>query len=152
MESRDPDFVDFIANGMKNTTEVVDDLMKVEGPVLKISICNRDDEPQVVEDYLRHLQEMFGSEIKIVTSGNIWIDAISPDANKGTALEVFLDLFGIDREECMAFGDQYNDVEMLEAAGISYAMSTAAPGIEKHATHITDSVEDVLEDILAQLP
>ncbi len=54
-------------------------------------------------------------------------------------------------EECVAFGDQYNDVEMLETVGMGYAMSNAAPGIAGHAKYITDSVEEVLEDILAGL-
>lgn len=51
----------------------------------------------------------------------------------------------------VAFGDQYNDVEMLETVGMGYAMSNAAPGIAGHAKYITDSVEEVLEDILAGL-
>ena len=38
-----------------------------------------------------------------------------------------MDLFGITPEECVAFGDQYNDVEMLETVGMGYAMSNAAP-------------------------
>ena len=54
-------------------------------------------------------------------------------------------------EECIAFGDQYNDIEMLELAGQGYAMSAAAPGIAAHAEYVTDSVEEVLEDVLAGL-
>ena len=41
--------------------------------------------------------------------------------------------------------------EMLELVGRSYAMSNAAPGISYHADYVTDSVEDVLEDLLAGL-
>ena len=52
----------------------------------------------------------------------------------------------------MAFGDQYNDVEMLQFVGTSYAMSNAAPGISYYSTYVTDSVDDVLEDLLATLP
>ena len=61
-------------------------------------------------------------------------------------------ILDVEPEECIAFGDQYNDVEMLELVGTSYAMSNAAPGISIHADYVTDSVEDVLEDILAGLP
>ena len=62
-----------------------------------------------------------------------------------------MDLFQVKPEECVAFGDQYNDIEMLQLAGTSYAMSNAAPGISYYSTYVTDSVEDVLEDILAQV-
>ena len=132
---------------MHNTTEIVDDITKVRGPFLKLAIANMHSHD--LGPYLRHLQEMFSPAVKVVTSGNIWIDFIVPGYNKGTALQKMMDLFGVKPEECMAFGDQYNDVEMLELAGQGYAMSNAAPGIAGHARYVTDSVEEVLEDVLA---
>lgn len=151
IEDNDPAFVDHIVNIMKNTTQVVHDVSKVGGPILKIAICNMKDGPHIVDKYLKHLQDMFGAEIKVVTSGNLWIDFIAPGANKGTALEGLLELFHIKPEECMAFGDQYNDVEMLQLVGTSYAMSNAAPGISYYSTYVTDSVEEVLQDLVDEL-
>ena len=110
------------------------------------------DGPHIVDKYQKHLQDMFSSEIKVVTSGNIWIDFIAPGTNKGAALEKLINRLDIKPEECMAFGDQYNDVEMLQFVGTSYAMSNAAPGISYYSTYVTDSVDDVLEDLLATLP
>ena len=107
------------------------------------------DGPHIIDKYLHHLKAKFSSEIKVVTSGNIWIDFIAPGTNKGTALLKLLDVLQIRPEECMAFGDQYNDVEMLQTVGTSYAMSNSAPGIFYYSTYVTDSVEDVLEDLLA---
>ena len=127
----------------------MDDLLAVKGPFLKIAFANMTS--RRTTDCLKELQEKFSSEIKVVTSGNIWIDFIVPGCNKGSALRNLMDLFGIIPEECAAFGDQYNDVEMLETVGMGYAMSNAAPGIAGHAKYITDSVEEVLEDILAGL-
>ncbi|WP_122643741.1 HAD family hydrolase [Luxibacter massiliensis] len=151
IEDNDPAFVDHIVNVMKNTTQVVKDVSTVSGPILKIAICNMNDGPHIMDKYLKYLQNMFGNEIKIVTSGNIWIDFIAPGANKGTALENMMKLFHVTPKECMAFGDQYNDVEMLQLVGTSYAMSNAAPGISYYSTYVTDSVEDVLEDLLSEL-
>lgn len=128
---------------------IEDDLLTVKGPFLKIAFANMTS--RRTTDCLKELQEKFSSEIKVVTSGNIWIDFIVPGCNKGSALRNLMDLFGITPEECVAFGDQYNDVEMLETVGMGYAMSNAAPGIAGHAKYITDSVEEVLEDILAGL-
>lgn len=151
IENNDPDFVNHIINVMKNTTRIVDDVRNVDGPILKIAICNMKDGLHVVDKYLHYLQDKFGSEIKVVTSGNIWIDFIAPGTNKGTALLKLLEELQISPQECMAFGDQYNDVEMLQTAGTSYAMSNSAPGISYYSTYVTDSVEDVLEDVLASL-
>lgn len=151
IEDNDPAFVNHIVHVMQNTTQIVDDLSKVEGPILKIAICNMKDGPHIIDKYLKHLQDMFGNEIKVVTSGNLWIDFIAPGANKGTALENLIELLHVKPEECMAFGDQYNDVEMLQLVGTSYAMSNAAPGISYYSTYVTDSVEDVLQDLADEL-
>ena len=40
---------------------------------------------------------------------------------------------------------------MLKTAGTSYAMANAAPGIDKYATHVTDSVEKVLQQIIDEI-
>lgn len=50
----------------------------------------------------------------------------------------------------MAFGDEYNDVEMLLTAGSSYAMKTCAPGVDRFATATTATVEEVLEELLEE--
>lgn len=149
IENNNAEFVNHIVNVMHNTTRIVDDVTKVEGPVLKIAIANMTSRDMAAS--LSHLQELFSSEIKVVTSGNIWIDFIVPGYNKGSALRQLMELFHVNPKECMAFGDQYNDVEMLELVGQGYAMSNAAPGIAGHAKYVTDSVEDVLEDVLAGL-
>lgn len=151
IENNNPDFVNHIVNVMHNTTRIVDDIRTVDGPILKIAICSMEDGSHIVDRYLKHLQDLFGTEIKVVTSGNIWIDFIAPGTNKGAALEQLIQKLGIRPDECMAFGDQYNDVEMLQFAGTSYAMSNAAPGISYYSTYTTDSVDEVLEDLLATL-
>lgn len=151
IEDNDPAFVNHIVNVMQNTTQIVEDVATVKGPILKIAICNMTDKSHIMVKYLKHLQDMFGDEIKVVTSGNLWIDFIAPGANKGTALLGLMKLFNVKPEECMAFGDQYNDVEMLQLAGTSYAMSNAAPGISYYSTYVTASVEEVLEDLVCDL-
>lgn len=149
IENNDPVFVNHIINIVKNTTKIVEDVRNVEGPILKIAIGNMKDGADVIEGYLKHLQNKFSLEIKVVTSGNIWIDFIAPGTNKGTALLKLLEVLKIKPEECMAFGDQRNDVEMLQAVGTSYAMANAISGISDYSTHVTDSVEDVLERLLS---
>lgn len=151
IEDRNPDYVHLIKDVMKNTTEVVRDLRTVTGPILKIAICNMTEPDEDFMDYLHTLRDLFKDQIKIVTSGNIWIDFIAPGSNKGTALSAFMDLFHVTPDECMVFGDQYNDLEMLQSAKHSYAMKTCAPGVEKYAAYQTERVEDILEKLLEDL-
>ncbi len=148
IEGRNPAFVNHICNVMGNTTEIVDDISKAKGPFIKIAVCNLIDSQQVILEYLKHLTDLFAPEIQAVTSGNIWIDFIPPNVNKGTALQTFLDYFHIRAEECISIGDQQNDIEMLELAGTSYAVSGSAPGVSDHASHAGGFAEDVLEEVL----
>ena len=86
-----------------------------------------------------------------MTSGNIWIDFIAPNANKGSALSNIVSSLGMDSKNGITFGDQYNDLEMLQLSNTSYAMTTAAAGVADYATHTTDSVEETLRKFLQTL-
>lgn len=79
------------------------------------------------------------------------MDFIAPNVNKGTALKNLAEYMHIKPEEIIAFGDQYNDTEMLQFADISYAMPGGAPGISYYSTYVTDSVEEVLVDLAASV-
>ena len=47
-----------------------------------------------------------------------------------------------------AFGDNYNDTEMLEAVGYPIAMRSGKEGIVKMCPYHTDRVEDTVRQIL----
>ncbi len=72
-------------------------------------------------------------------SGKQWIDVMSNRVNKGIGLSILMDRFNISSEECMAFGDLLNDVEMLQTAGISFAMGNASPEAKAAARFQTDT-------------
>lgn len=149
IEEGNPNFINHMKNVMNFNIRTLKDIRDIELPIMKIAVANVGSDSNM--EYLKHLKKMFGQEIKVVTSGTIWIDFITPGCSKGTALKTMLELLDVNPEECMVFGDEYNDVEMLELSPNSYAMSDAAPGIAEHAAHVTDSVEDVLEKVLAGL-
>ena len=62
--------------------------------------------------------------------------------NKGTALKWLCDKKGIDRENVIAFGDNYNDIEMIEFAGIGVAMENAEDILKQSADYIALTNED----------
>lgn len=146
-DSKDPAFIRHIREVVRYDLRTVDDLADVQEPFLKAAVCDFTGADNI-EIYF---QELFKDEIKVVTSGTIWIDFIAPNANKGTALSDLAACLGIRPEECMAFGDRFNDAEMLEFAGTSYAMADGAPGLSAYSTDVTDSVEDVLKCLLQPL-
>ena len=65
------------------------------------------------------------------------LDITAPDATKGRALEWRAQQLGITRDEVMAVGDNFNDIEMLEAAGIAVVMGNAVPELRRPGWHVT---------------
>lgn len=143
-DSHNAEFFDHLRSVLKFDVTEVDDLQTITEPFLKFAICDFNGTAELESQFCKR----FSSEIKIVTSGNIWIDFIAPNANKATGIEAIAKLLGFSAKDGIAFGDQFNDIEMLKSAGTSYAMSTCAPGVEKYADFQTDSVEKILREII----
>ena len=65
------------------------------------------------------------------------IDITAPTATKGRALAWRAEQLGVAREEVMAIGDNFNDVEMLEFAGTPVVMANAVDGLKTRGWHLT---------------
>lgn len=76
------------------------------------------------------------NKAKLVCAGKEWVDCSARDAGKGTAIAWLQNYLGIKPEETMAFGDNINDIEMLQNAGESYAVSNAREEV-RAAAHKT---------------
>jgi hypothetical protein len=67
---------------------------------------------------------------------------LHPDASKGAGLAAVADEQGLTRDEVMAVGDNYNDLEMLEWAGTGVLMGNADPALGRggrfHSTATND--------------
>ena len=61
---------------------------------------------------------------------------VANGADKGSALKKIQGMFGISREETAAFGDNENDIGMLELAGQSYAVENARRAVRDAASHV----------------
>ena len=65
------------------------------------------------------------------------VDVTAPDATKGRALAWRAEQLGLTRDEVMAVGDNFNDVEMLEYAGTPVLMANAVEGLRRPGWHVT---------------
>jgi len=65
------------------------------------------------------------------------IDITAPTATKGRALAWRAAQLGLTRDEVMAVGDNFNDLEMLEYAGTPVVMANAVEGLKHRGWHIT---------------
>lgn len=80
-------------------------------------------------------KEMDG--ICLVTSGNHNFEMSSKKASKGDSLEKLASMIGLELQNTMAIGDNYNDVSMFEKVGYSVAMGNANDDIKGRCTSVT---------------
>lgn len=76
-----------------------------------------------------------------------FVDILPEGGGKPEGIDRVLQSLGLEREQCIAFGDGGNDVEMLRYAGIGVAMGNACPEAKAAADYVTD---DVTRDGLAK--
>ena len=65
------------------------------------------------------------------------LDVISRNCSKGTTLEEWARRRGIARDEVMAVGDNWNDHEMLEFAGLPVVMGNSVPELKLRGWPVT---------------
>ena len=147
IKSGDKNFYEHMSGHLKYNITAIDSFQDIDEPIVKIAFL---DSVTTQKSY-EHFQALFGNEIKIANAGNLWIDFIPFTSNKGTALKFLLEKMNLTPAEAIAFGDQQNDIEMLEYTGTSYAMAHAKPEVQKHATDITETVEQTLRELLKTL-
>ena len=61
---------------------------------------------------------------------------------KSSAVKALCELWEIPLEDMVAFGDHYNDVEMLETAGMSFLMGNAPEELKQRFHNVTDSNDE----------
>ncbi|SHM47560.1 hypothetical protein SAMN02746066_02121 [Anaerosporobacter mobilis DSM 15930] len=148
VQPKNPYFAYFLKHIVHNNVTIVDDFHTVKEPFYKISIC---EEAGVAKNSGPFFIDKWGSALKTTISGFEWLDFTHPDTNKGGALLSLCKHLQITPDHVMAFGDNYNDIEMLTTAKYGYAMEGAADDIKRLTPYHTASVERTIQDFLKTL-
>lgn len=90
-------------------------------------------EPENKERFVRE----FSDEVDCVDGGAMIYDINLKNVSKRDGLRELLRILGISREECMAFGDSENDLEILEYAGMGIAMGDRQEACRQKADYVT---------------
>jgi Cof subfamily protein (haloacid dehalogenase superfamily) len=67
----------------------------------------------------------------------LMIDVLNRECSKGHAVQRWAEHRGIPREQVMAIGDNYNDIEMLAFAGVPFIMGNAAAELHRDGWTVT---------------
>jgi Cof subfamily protein (haloacid dehalogenase superfamily) len=108
-------------------------------PSTKLVIINS---PEYTHGLKPHFQQVFGSSLYITKTSDEYLEFMPPNANKGSALALVAERLGVPREQTIAFGDSYNDIPMLQWAGLGVAIGNARPAVKESAARIAPTNEE----------
>ncbi len=97
------------------------------------------------EDMIQAEQELkavLDDEMDIFRSAPFFLELVPKGIDKAQSLRRLLSMVGLAAEDMIAFGDGYNDLSMLQLAGMGVAMANAAPEVREQADYITLSNEE----------
>lgn len=139
LETRNQEFLDFFVKGYKNKYRVVEDVLAEDAEIMKIAIYHKESIREIGE---KVLIPAWQDKVKTCMAGEEWVDFMDASVDKGNALQVLQKHLGVTKEETMAFGDNDNDIGLLQAAGESYAVENARDTVKAQAKHVCPSYEE----------
>lgn len=89
-----------------------------------------------IKEAEERIKERF-SALSVVRSADTLLEIMAPGVNKAAAMDVLCGMLGTDAAHAVAFGDNYNDVEMLRHAGCGVAMENAPEEVKRQAACVT---------------
>lgn len=112
--------------------EAMDEL--VEGGVTKVLWY---DEEKKIGEYQQQMGSLLRDSINYHTSRPYFLEFVDRYASKAIAMQKLGEHFGISQSEMIAVGDGYNDLSMIEYAGLGVAMENAPDAIKEKADFVT---------------
>ena len=95
------------------------------------------DSADAITNIQQQLREVSFDKVTYCTSQPIFLEFFNSDVSKAEAMKKIGDKYNISREEMIAIGDGYNDLPMIEYAGLGVAMVNAPDGVKQRAHYIT---------------
>ena len=88
--------------------------------------------------------------MSIYRSEPFFIEVMPKNVDKATSLDRMLETVGLTREDAICCGDGFNDISMIEYAGVGVAMANAQERVKEAADYVTvrSNDEDGLVEVI----
>ena len=122
-----------------DVTAVGDLLEFLQVPPTKVLVIATEEKN---DQMMAEMIPQFGSQLHITKSKPQFLEFSHPKATKGDALAMLVDYFAVERQQVMAVGDGFNDVEMLQYAGTAVVVGNAREDIKALADYVAPSNDE----------
>lgn len=115
----------------------------------EINKCLMTAPSEKAEFFEEMLREKYSESASIYRSEPFFIEIMPKDVDKATSLDRMLEVIGMTKEDAICCGDGYNDISMIQYAGVGVAMGNAQPKVKEAADYITaTNDEDGLVEVI----
>lgn len=125
-------------NKMKSIT-VPDFLEVINFPVAKCLIVG---DPEPLAKLELEMKDTLKNRMNVFRSEPFFLELVPQGIDKARSLAVLLEEIGLSKDEMIACGDGFNDLSMIQYAGLGVAMANAQKVVKKAADYITLSNEE----------
>jgi Cof subfamily protein (haloacid dehalogenase superfamily) len=89
-------------------------------------------------------------QVNVFFSKPTYLEVLNIEANKGLVVKYLAEILNIKQEEIIAVGDSFNDIYMIEYAGLGVAVKNAKEDVKKFADYITKTTnnEDAIKEVI----
>lgn len=152
MDDKSEAFYKLVFEQYKGVGAVVDDITDYADECIKLSLYSENGARELYD----HLAPCWKERFSVNISGAKWMDINDFAATKGSAVRWIQEQMGITPEETVTFGDNFNDISMMERSVRSYASVLSHPDIKKAARYEVASYEEdgvlkVLKQIVEEI-
>ncbi|MBR1757481.1 MAG: HAD family hydrolase [Lachnospiraceae bacterium] len=118
-----------------------DTVLEGDTPIYKLSCCTHFELKEETRELERRLSEAL-PELAVHCSAGWYIELSAATSTKGNGLRSMCKLLGIPVEDSIAFGDNFNDIDMLQAAGLGVCMANGPAQVKAIADDVTEKTND----------
>lgn len=94
-------------------------------------------EPVELDRFSKILKVKTNHQLSIYKSKATYLEIMNGAATKKSAVDYLLKQYNVTAKEIIAIGDNYNDIEMLQIAGLGIAMGNAPEEVKAQADYVT---------------
>lgn len=99
-------------------------------------------DPKVLDTLRKEMIEHFHSYLSVYCSDPFFLELMPTGIDKAHSLLKLLTSIGLTADQMICCGDGYNDLTMIETAGLGVAMANAQPAVRETADYITKSNDE----------
>lgn len=110
--------------------------------VLPVNQCILTGDPDILDIVEPVFFKKYFYEAQIFHSEPFYLEVSPKNVDKAYGLKYLLRILGISREKMVCCGDSYNDIRMLQYAGVGVAMKNAPENVKMVADFVTEDDND----------